>query len=169
MIVTIRLDAGAWYAAMDELEAAVTQAMRDAAVAGAERIQQVARALLTAKGHRAHTKTPSAPGEPPARISGDLAASVLVEALPAILGAKVGPTSLASSKNGPYGRIQELGGGSVGPPMKWLEDGDWHQAYFRELPDRPYLKPATLGVIASGQLTRIYVERVQAAIVSVTG
>jgi hypothetical protein len=143
--------------------------MREAAVEGAERIQEVTRALLTANWHPEHTKTPSARGEPPAAISGALAASITVTPEPAVLGADVGPTASASSRNGPYGRIQELGGPSVGPPMKWLEDGDWHQAYYRELPDRPYLKPATLGVIASGQLTRIYVDRIQAAILSVIG
>src|SRR6266704_575732 len=123
MIVTIRLDDRAWNAAVDELEAAVTDAMRAAAVEGAERIQEVTRALLLSKAHPAATKTPSAPGDPPAAISGELAASITVTGEPTVLGADVGPTRAASSYNGPYGRIQELGGPSTGHPMMaWNED-----------------------------------------------
>lgn len=119
--------------------------------------------------HEPFTKTPAGDGAPPAAISGRLAASVLVTAEPEVLGAKVGPTDLASSKNGPYGRIQELGGPSEGHPMRWFEDGRWHAAYFRELPHRPYLKPATEDVVDSGLATEIYYEKWEEAQLEATG
>lgn len=172
MNITVHLDARAWYAAMDELEFAVLEAMRKSAVEGAEAIQGVTRGLLTAKGHAEFTKTPSAKGSPPAAISGALAASVHVTALPQELGAMVGPTSEASSVNGPYGRAQELGSDDEAiraKYMRWVENGKTYYKKARELPERPYLKPATEDVIASGELHDIYVRNVEIAIASVTG
>lgn len=78
---------------------------------------------LMQKEHAKGTPTPSAPGEPPAMITGGLKASVRVEPAqvlgPGLAEGRVGPTK-------PYSRIQELGG----------EAG--HGAH---LPARPYVKP----------------------------
>lgn len=79
---------------------------------------------LMQKEHAKGTPTPSAPGEPPAMITGGLKASVRIEP-PRVLGpglveGRVGPTK-------PYSRIQELGG-TAGHGVR--------------LPARPYLKPA---------------------------
>ena len=124
----------------------------------AQDIQERARRLLTRLSHAPHTKTPSAPGSPPARITGTLAASILAEhdgddAL-------VGPTKAASSKNGPYGRFLELGGPHAAHNhtgyMRWYEDGRWHRAREIEKAGRPYLEPATDDAIRSGAITRIY-------------
>jgi hypothetical protein len=130
-----------------------------ASVAGAEAIKEVASDKLTARRHAPQTKTPSGNGDPPAAISGRLAASLEVRGDAATLSAEVGPTSTASSYNGPYGRIQELGGPSSGNPMVWVEDGVPHKVRFRRLPERPYLKPATKEIIGSGKLRRIYVDK----------
>lgn len=99
-------------------------------VAGREATHEAAEVVATAiqhnlqlKSHPPHTPTPSAPGEPPAKISGNLMESVHVEG-PATVGAKsfarVGPTAI-------YGRIQELGG---------IAGRGAH------LPARPYVAPA---------------------------
>lgn len=77
--------------------------------------------------HARGTPTPSAPGEPPAMISGELANSVRVTGridTPGYAETRVAPTTI-------YARIQELGG--------WAGAG--HATY---LPPRPYVKPAVL-------------------------
>lgn len=84
---------------------------------------------LMLKEHPKGTPTPSAPGEPPAMITGGLKASVRAE-LPRILGpglveGRVGPTKR-------YSRIQELGGTA---------------GHGAQLPARPYLKPALMKVL----------------------
>lgn len=96
--------------------------------------------------HATGTKTPSAPGTPPASISGDLSRSVETEG-PSLVGGysyvvKIGPTA-------PYGRVQELGG-MVGRGVM--------------LPSRPYVEPAT-GIVADlvlGVLTEMWAAAVKA-------
>lgn len=80
---------------------------------------------LAQQSHAPRTPTPSAPGAPPATITGALSESLHVEGPAAIAGrvlARVGPTS-------PYGRIQELGGTA---------------GWGAQLPARPYVGPALL-------------------------
>lgn len=82
---------------------------------------------LRRSSHARGTPTPSAPGSPPAQISGDLERSVMVTGhieLPGYAETRVAPTTI-------YARIQELGG--------WAGVG--HQTY---LPPRPYVRPAIL-------------------------
>lgn len=149
------VDDAAWMAAVDEWMVLAAKAGHDGSVGGAEAIQHRTRDLLSSLSHAPQTRTPSPPGDPPAMISGVLAASIQVGDYDGMVA--VGPTSLASSYNGPYGRIQELGGPSSGHPyMKYYEDGVKHEMQFRELPPRPYLKPATEDVIDSGELLQIY-------------
>ena len=82
-------------------------------------------AFLSLLSHEPGTPTPSSPGEPPAMISGALAASI-VPGEPYGDGATwaidIGPTIV-------YGRIQELG-------------GICGKGYRTNLPPRPYLAPA---------------------------
>lgn len=82
--------------------------------------------LLRMRMHPPGTPTPSPPGEPPAKISGDLLRSVkaapVVRAEPFVWKASVNSRNV-------YSRIQELGGMS----------GRGHRTY---LPPRPYLKRA---------------------------
>lgn len=95
-----------------------------AVTAGLKQIREDAVDQLMLKEHAKGTATPSAPGEPPAMVTGGLKASVREELLrilgPGLVEGRVGPTK-------PYSRIQELGG-TAGHGAK--------------LPARPYLRPA---------------------------
>lgn len=122
-------------------------------------IQRRTKALLWRLHHAPETKTPSPIGAPPAMISGRLAASIQVEhdGEDAI----VGPTSWASSYNGPYGRFLELGGPHIAHnitgEMWWRENGRlYHKGPVIGKTGRPYLKPATEDAISSGEITRTY-------------
>jgi len=115
------------------------EAERIAAHKGAEEIKNRAQEILSALEHPAETRTPSPPGAPPAMITGQLRESIMVSDLGK--GSQVGPTALASSTNGPYGRFLELGGKHEGN-MHWREDGQWHSARILMKLPRPYMKPA---------------------------
>lgn len=129
------VDVAAAEAALDELVKLVQEAAFNATLDSAQEVKDQTQLLLSFEWHAPFTKTPSPPGSPPASISGELAASVLVtddgES------AFVGPTT-------DYGRIQELGGFMQGHPMMhWQEPpGVWHHSRGHSLPERPYLKPA---------------------------
>ena len=94
-------------------------------------------------------------------ISGRLAASVLVQRDGD--DALVGPTSWASSKNGPYGRFLELGGEHVAHNhtgyMWWHEDGFKYRSRHEAKAPRPYLRPATNDAIESGEIYEAYWHR----------
>ena len=149
------VDVAATEAALDALVARVQDAARGAAHDSAEEVQKTTQGLLTALEHPFSTKTPSPPGSPPAKISGDLAGSVLVtdEGDSSF----VGPTT-------DYGRIQELGGYMQGHPMMhWQEPpGVWHHSAGHDLPERPYLKPALEESLP--EIERIYEDAVARAI-----
>lgn len=74
--------------------------------------------------------------------------------------ALVGPTTAASSFNGPYGRAVELGGmreaHNASGRMWWHDGGSWHSAVANMMPSQPYMKPAVDIVISSGRAARIY-------------
>lgn len=116
------------------------RAVTDLAVAAAAR--QVADNTQDTLMHREHprgTRTPSAPGQPPAMISGGLKASVHTTRVTRVgdtYWASVGPTAK-------YSRIQELGGTT----------GRGHRT---RLPPRPYLGPAFRG--ARSKVRRIFRE-----------
>jgi phage gpG-like protein len=103
------------------------QAATRAAVAeAAHLIERTAKEKLAEKSHPPGTRTPSAPGEPPALVTGNLRRSISVFGPdPTTVGgfpgwtARIGPTAV-------YGRVQELGG-DAGRAM---------------LPPRPYMQPA---------------------------
>lgn len=148
MDVSVEVNDKDWAAALDRMLVLCDEAAFNASMQCAHDIQDDTRALLLALHHAPHTKTPSAPGTPPAAISGALAASIFVSDDGEW--AMVGPTT-------DYGREQELGGPMQGHPMMhWLEDGRWHKSARHSLPDRPSLKPATEEFIASGRLTQVY-------------
>lgn len=92
--------------AIDASIARQVAATRLAVGKGAHLIEEKTKLALSESSHPKGTPTPSAPGSPPAIVSGTLRRSVRV----------VGPTSLGSgftASIGPtavYGRIQELGG-----------------------------------------------------------
>lgn len=106
--------------ASDEGARAAATAMGDAFVEG------VVAGELSRYSHPRGTRTPSPPGEPPARIGGSLARSVRADQAQRITRSRwqveTGPRII-------YGRIQELG-------------GDTGRGHHTHLPARPYLAPA---------------------------
>lgn len=154
MSFDIKVDDDDWEARIDQWVPLASEAGRRASEEGAHEIKHAAQALLTAVSHVAGTRTPSPPGSPPAMISGALAGSLAVD-MDADGVASVGPTDVARSFNGPYGRFLELGGIHEGH-MHWTEDGQEHFATVLYKHGRPYLEPATTEVVDSGRLTRIY-------------
>lgn len=117
------VDAGAFTAALERLASKAGDVTHKAASDGADLIATATVAKLTEKSHPLGTPTPSAPGEPPAMISGHLMESVHTTAVDATgnrYQVSVGPTAV-------YSRIQELGG-TAGRGA--------------QLPARPYLAPA---------------------------
>lgn len=158
MKIGVQVYDGKWEASLDYLVLLFHERGRDATLKGAEEIRDVARVKLTSDYHAPDTWTPSAPGSPPAAISGALAAS-MTALMMTDTEAWVGPTDSARSFNGPYGRIQELGGEMHGHPMMhfFRADEGWHHRTFVELPSRPFLYPSTVDVVESGRLTAIYV------------
>lgn len=161
LTIGVEFDTADWEDALDALIEECRAAGHDASVEGAHAIQRETRALLSLYPHPPFTKTPSEPGDPPGFISGALMDSVLVSEDGEY--AEVGPTT-------DYGRIQELGGGMHGHPyMRYVEDGRVHYRAYVELPERPYLKPATDQVVEDGELTDIYYRAWADAQAKVTG
>jgi hypothetical protein len=74
--------------------------------------------------------------------------------------ALVGPTTAASSFNGPYGRAVELGGmrhaHNPSGRMWWQSGGSWHSAESNMMPSQPYMKPAVDKAVRSGHAERVY-------------
>jgi hypothetical protein len=128
---------------------AATVAPVAAAAAGGQAGEAMVKSLLTLRSHPAGTRTPSAPGDPPAKVSGDLARSV--QRTPA---ASTGP-GRASTTWGPtviYGPVQEYGATIHVRARKVLADKA-HGHFFGTqvtLPARPYVGPATRILIATG-------------------
>ena len=133
MAVEIRVDgADEWAAAADALLERVRSATDRAVDDGLALIQKAAQTNLTHFTHPPGTPTPSAPGDPPALISGALRRSIKVRRTkhgPGVYEGRVGPSIV-------YGRIQELGGRLGQNPRR----GMWRSPGF--LPPRPYLRPA---------------------------
>lgn len=144
----------------DDVTAAVTARLRElqARAAGpAARAAVQAMALtgvaatqvqLSRSSHRKGTPTPSMPGSPPSKVDGSLLRSItFTPPAPAGNGrwvATIGGTMI-------YARIQELGG----------QTGRNHAT---SLPARPYLRPTTERLSASGTLTTVAVKAFLAAL-----
>ena len=123
MSVQISLDSRQVLEALKDLEIDVVDRATQVGIMQAGlALERAAKLKLTESGrHQAGTPTPSAPGSPPAIVTGTLRASVKTFQ-PERHGfgdysVRVGPTVI-------YGRIQELGGGPT------------------NLPKRPYMEPA---------------------------
>lgn len=116
---------------------AQTVAPRAAVTAMSLTAVKAAQLELTRKTHTAGTRTPSAPGEPPALVTGTLRRSFIatppIQAGPARYLADVGGTAI-------YTRIQELGGVT---------------GRGTTLPARPALQPAVRKLAESGVLTAV--------------
>ena len=115
------------------LSVMLREAVKRGSHKGAEAIKNRAQELLSALSHAPETRTPSPPGSPPARISGELADTIRVTDF-GVDGSDVGPTAH-------YGRFLELGGIHEGN-MRWFEDGQLHEAKMLVKAPRPYMLPA---------------------------
>jgi hypothetical protein len=148
--VKISVDSSDCVAAIDLLIRLQGEEGRKGSKEAAELIGNRTSDVLTMQWHGPGTKTPSVPGTPPAAISGELAASVVVrEDGESYL---VGPTT-------DYGREQELGGPMQGHPyMHWFEEGIEHFSAHHDLPERPSLKPSVESAVNSGEVTDIYTD-----------
>lgn len=158
MLVSLSIDDRAWQAAVDAwMEAAHREGVA-ANEEAAKKVQERTRQLLSIYHHAPETRTPSPEGEPPAMISGRLAASIDVQRDGD--DSLVGPTDAASSDNGPYGRFLEMGGDHIAHnifgEMWWREDGRWYHKPSIKKESRPYLSRATEELIDSGAITRTY-------------
>lgn len=144
--------ADAWVAAVERLRARLHEATDHAVDDGLALIQRGAQQNLTHFTHPPGTPTPSAPGDPPALISGALRRSIKARRTkhgPVQYEGGVGPTIV-------YGRIQELGGRlGVNP-----RHGMWRTPGF--LPPRPYLRPAAFN--AAPKIRKLFADAWSAAI-----
>jgi phage gpG-like protein len=126
--------------AMKAMAEAADAATRAATATGAHLIEAEIKKKLTTSSHPKGTPTPSAPGEPPSLVSGQLRRSIKVEGPrklgPGLYQARIGPTAA-------YGRVQELGGMAG-------------RGRASSLPARPYVAPALKGLVADGRLARAY-------------
>jgi hypothetical protein len=108
-------------AALVHKAAAMNAAVRSVVAKSAHLVERKAKEKLTTSSHEPGTPTPSAPGEPPSLVTGNLRRSITVtgptQVGPMTWKAEIGPTAI-------YGRAQELG----------YEP--------RNLPPRPYMEPA---------------------------
>lgn len=121
-----------------------TPAIADAAAVAmaAVAMREVQRQLGLTE-HSLRTPTPSAPGEPPSLVTGQLRRSVVMKPK-GRAHVQVGATTV-------YARIQELG-------------GDAGRNHASHLPPRPYLAPALKRLTASGALTRAAAKVIRAAL-----
>lgn len=115
-----------FHARMGRLYAALDAGARRAVNKGAQEYQKAIVRQLRLRTHPLGTPTPSAPGEPPALITGHMMRSVRLKAARTVSAhvyeAGAGPTAVQSG-------IQEKGG----------RTGAGHRTY---LPPRPYVGPA---------------------------
>lgn len=118
-------------------------------------------AALTKLSHARGTRTPSAPGEPQAKESGDLAGSVLM--VPATT--PVVATSSVSPHMSPRDWVQEYGkviNARPGGRMVFYY-GDLYRARRVKVPERSYMRSTVERLVADGSLTRAAAEAFYAA------
>lgn len=105
---------------------------------------------LRRRTHAAGTKTPAAPGQPPALVTGTLRRSAQV--VPAVA---AGPRAVASVRVSViYARIQEKGGVVKVVRKKVLANRRTGQVFGKSvrIPRRPYMTPTLAAVRGSGRL-----------------
>jgi hypothetical protein len=106
-----------------EVPARLDEATRAAATAGAQLIGVETQRLLSLRSHPRGTPTPSPPGAPPARISGDLRDSV--------------HTGVAQGGSGTYRATVQSG-----LAYSWVQEHGGRVGRGSVLPPRPYIKSA---------------------------
>jgi hypothetical protein len=149
---------------------------RAAAYAMAKRFHQVVSdETLVATSHGKGSPTPSAPGSPPALVSGALKRSLRLT--PAVdIGGNIAKASVVPLII--YARIQELGGtveakhtyvdkhGTVRQGyLAWGSGAGRHYAHSVTLPARPYMRPTHKRVVADGSLRSSAIKAVRGLVV----
>lgn len=123
-------------------------------------LTEISVVVLARSSHPRGTRTPSAPGDPPALVGGALRRSMRLSP-PVVTG-----TSRAVAKVSPrivYARIQEAGGTvSTDKPHGLGSPQSGFFGHSVTLPARPYMRPTARRMAASGQLRKAAVEAVQA-------
>lgn len=127
-----------WRAVLRIRLAQLDQATRRATEQGALLVERDTKRTLMLQSHPKGTPTPSAPGEPPAMVTGFLARSMEHRG-PKPTGpfrwhAEAGPTAV-------YSRIQELGGYVHQGARSYNVTGPIGRSEYTHLPARPYLAP----------------------------
>jgi len=142
MAVIIAVHTEATRQGLRELSHRMRAALDAGEMAAGLAIEQQIKTLLSTSAHPPGTPTPSAPGSPPAVVTGTLRRSITTERRPGAGGVyvSVGPTAV-------YGRIQELGG---------------RAGRGSTLPARPYVAPARAVALESAR--RVMVAAVARAI-----
>lgn len=142
MAVIVRVHTQLTIAGLEDLRRRLDSARDAGAMAAGLVIERQIKAQLSLSAHPPGTPTPSAPGSPPAVVTGTLRRSVTTERKVGRRGpyVAVGPTAV-------YGRIQELGGRAG------------RGAY---LPARPYVAPAR--AVALDSARRVMVAAVARAL-----
>jgi hypothetical protein len=126
---------------------------------------------LVRSSHARGTRTPAAPGDPPALVTGALKRSLRL--YPAVSsGAYRAKSSVMPLIV--YARIQELGGtvtakhtyvdrrGRVQPGyLRWGKDGSYRYARSVTIPPRPYMRPTHRKLIADGRLRQAAIRAVR--------
>ncbi len=109
-------------------------------------IQVEAQRRLSQRTHPAGTRTTSAPGEPPALITGGLRRSFRQRRTrrgPALFEGRIGPTAIQS-------RAQEFGA-TIYPKrglfLAWRDNDGWHRARSVTLPARPFFTPSVKAAV----------------------
>ena len=136
----------------------------EAAIPGADAMGEAFRdevkRRLTERSHPRGTRTPSPPGSPPAKESGDLAASVSMDpaTTPVVATASVSPHTI-------YDAVQEYGDTIHVRNAKYMHfwyDGE----YFAKtvvVPERSYMRSTLELMLADGSLSRAAAEAFYAA------
>ena len=106
--------------------------------------------------HKAGTPTPSAPGQPPAQISGDLRKSV--KKFPVHRHGH-GDYSVSVMPTAPYAKIQEKGGTitpKTKPYLAFQINGQWVFARSVTIPARPFIEPARKRLRKNDRIQRMF-------------
>jgi hypothetical protein len=143
---------------------AAVAAPRAAATAGGQAGETMVKVVLNKLSHPAGTPTPSAPGQPPAKVSGFLARSIQ-RAPTATLGPGIATTTYGSVAI--YAAVHENGPVTITVKRaRVLANRDTGQVFGTQvtIPRRPFFKPATEVLVESGELTRIMTKAFLAAL-----
>jgi len=133
-----------------EISGRVSSAAKPVVMAMAERYEREVKRNLSKTSHPRFTRTPSPPGGFPSLMTGRLRRSVLAAG-------PYGGGGIAMAEVAPhtiYAGVQEYGHTMHGRPlMHFYNMGRWWSLETVHVPSRPYMRPTTAELVASGSLT----------------